>query len=254
MTNLFDVTNKRILVTGASSGLGAHFAEVLAARGANLALAARTLSKLQDTADRIRAHDGQATIVEMDVTRRASVQSGLNAAVAAMGGLDVVLNNSGVARTVAALDASEDDFNHVIDTNLRGAWHVAQLAAQHMAAHGGGTIVNTASILSYRVAGGLSAYAASKAALKALTESLALEWARYGIRVNAIAPGYIETEINRAFFASDAGQHVIKKIPQRRIGTPDDLDGVLLLLASDAAPFMTGSTLVVDGGHMCAGL
>jgi NAD(P)-dependent dehydrogenase (short-subunit alcohol dehydrogenase family) len=254
MAELFDVAHKRVLITGASSGLGAHFAQLLADRGAKVTLAARRMDRLQETAMRINAGAGSAAVVEMDVTHYESVKNGVAAAVKAMGGIDVVLNNSGVARTVAALDASEDDFNHVIDANLRGAWNVAQLSARHMASHGGGNIVNTASILSFRVAGGLSAYAASKAALKSLTESLALEWARYAIRVNAIAPGYIETEINRDFFASTAGQAVIKKIPQRRIGSPSDLDGLILLLVSDAASFMTGSTLVIDGGHMCSGL
>jgi NAD(P)-dependent dehydrogenase (short-subunit alcohol dehydrogenase family) len=162
-----------------------------------------------------------------------------------------VVNNSGVASTQAALDLDPADWDRILDTNTKGAWLVARAAARRLIDAGrGGSIVNIASIAGLRVAGRLAPYAASKAALLQLTKALALEWARYGIRVNAIAPGYVETDLNRDFLASDAGKAITARIPQRRVGRPEDLDGALLLLASDASAYMTGSTIVVDGGHL----
>jgi 2-deoxy-D-gluconate 3-dehydrogenase len=187
----------------------------------------------------------------MDVTDRASVEAGIARVGESLGVPDIVVNNAGIARTGPSLELSESDWRAVLDTNLDGAWHVAQAAARAMVAAGKrGTIVNIASILGLRVSSQLLAYAAAKAALVQLTKALALEWARHGIRVNAIAPGYIETEINRDFFATEAGRAVVKRVPQRRIGKPSDLDGTLLLLASDASSYMTGSVVVVDGGHV----
>ena len=156
--------------------------------------------------------------------------------------------------TKPALETDEADWDHVLDTNLKGAWMVASEAARRMADGGGGNIVNIGSIVAERVAGGLSAYAASKAGLIQLTRSLAVELARHSIRVNALAPGYIETDINRAYFATDAGLRMIKRIPQRRVGRPGDLDGALLLLASEASAFMTGTVITVDGGHTVSAL
>ena len=187
----------------------------------------------------------------LDVSDPASVARAVTQARDALGPITILVNNAGVAVTKPVLDQTEEDWNSVIAVNLTGAWRVAQAVARHMKEHGqGGSIINIASILGLRVAAQVPAYAASKAGLIHLTQALALELARFKIRVNAIAPGYIETDINREFFASEPGQTLIKRVPQRRLGKPEHLDGPLLLLASDASEFMTGSTLVVDGGHV----
>jgi NAD(P)-dependent dehydrogenase (short-subunit alcohol dehydrogenase family) len=189
------------------------------------------------------------------VTDAASVARAFEAGAQALGTINVVVNNAGIAITRPLLDHTEDDWLQVIDVNLNGAWRVAQAAARHMVANGaGGSIVNVASILGLRVAAQVPSYAASKAALIQLTKAMALELARHRIRVNALAPGYIETGINRGFFASEAGQALIKRVPQRRIGKAEELDGALLLLASDAGAYMTGSVLTVDGGHVVGSL
>ncbi|HQW38692.1 MAG TPA: SDR family oxidoreductase, partial [Usitatibacteraceae bacterium] len=205
-------------------------------------------------ADRLEAlvRDGSAAYaVALDVTDPASVEAAVRRAVELAGPIDILVNNAGVADTKASLELTEADWRRVLDTNLDGAWRVAQAVAKAMvAARRGGSIVNIASILGLRQATHLLAYAAAKAALVQVTRSLALEWARHGIRVNAIAPGYVVTEMNRDFFASDAGQAVVKRIPQRRVGSPRDLEGALLLLASDAGAYMTGSVVVADGGHL----
>ena len=248
---LFSVEGRVALVTGASSGLGENFARVLARGGAKVVACARRADRLRALVGEIEAGGGGAVAVPMDVTDRASVDAAFAQAREAFGVPDIVVNNAGIARTGASLELSEADWRDVLDTNLDGAWRVAQAAAQAMAAaRKGGSIINIASILGLRVASQLLAYAAAKAALVQVTQALALEWARLGIRVNAIAPGYVETGINRDFFATQAGQAVVKRVPQRRIGKPSDLDGALLLLASDAGSYMTGSVVVVDGGHV----
>ena len=184
--------------------------------------------------------------------------AGIGAAFAAaeerLGPVTVLVNNAGLTVTKPLLEHDEADWDKVMDTNLKGAWLVAQEAARRMAAAGGGNIINIASILGLRVAGTVPAYCASKAGLIHLTRVMALELVRYGIRVNALAPGYIETDINRDFFAGEAGQRLIKRIPQRRLGQLEDLDGALLYLASDASRYMTGSVVTVDGGHMVSSL
>ena len=251
----FDLTGKIALVTGASGGLGRHFALTLAAAGAKVALAARRTEQTEAVAGEIEESGGTAIAVSMDVTEEASVARGLSETSERLGAPTVVINNSGVARNEPALELTLADWDQVLDTNTRGAFVVARAAAQAMiAAKAGGSIINIASILGIRVAGRVAAYCASKAALLQLTRTLALEWARFNIRVNAIAPGYIETDINREFFASDAGLALINRIPQRRLGRAEELDGVLLLLASDASSYMTGSILVVDGGHLNSSL
>lgn len=255
MPGLFDLTGKHVLVTGASSGLGQHFAGLLAEAGAKVTLAARREAALARTVETIRAKNGPAQGVVMDVTDAASVERAFDAAEAAFGPVTILVNNAGVAATRAALDVDQDSWTQVIDTNLKGTWLAAQSAARRMVRHEvGGSIVNIASILGMRVAGGLASYAVSKAGLVQMTKALALEWARYGIRVNALAPGYIETEINRDFFAAEAGKAMVKRIPQRRLGRAGELDGALLLLASDAGSYMTGSVIAVDGGHLVSGL
>ncbi len=175
-------------------------------------------------------------------------------AAAKLGPVTVLINNAGVTSTGAAIDMTESDWSSVIDTNLRGSWVVARQAAHGMIPHGGGSIVNIASILGLRVAGGVAPYAISKAGVVQMTKALALEWARHRIRVNALAPGYFETELNDAFFASDAGKALIRRVPQRRLGQMPELDGPLLLLASEAGSYMTGSVIAVDGGHLVSGL
>jgi NAD(P)-dependent dehydrogenase (short-subunit alcohol dehydrogenase family) len=241
---------KVALITGASSGLGQHFARVLAGAGARVAVTARRRDKLQTLAAEINDAGGSALAVGMDVTDRMSVTDALDEITAEMAVPDVLVNNAGVASGSAALDVTDDDWHKVIDTNLQGAWIVAQETARRMRDHGGGNIINTASILGLRVSAGVAPYAISKAAVLQMTKALALELARFKIRVNALAPGYIETDLNEAYLQSDAGQAMIKRIPMRRAGRMHDLDGPLLLLASDASAYMTGAVIPVDGGHL----
>jgi NAD(P)-dependent dehydrogenase (short-subunit alcohol dehydrogenase family) len=255
MTDLFGLATRHALVTGASSGLGRHFAGVLATAGARVTVAARREAALAETVEGIQKSGAQAHAVRMDVTDAGSVEHGLAAAEAQFGPVDILINNAGITGSRPALDMTDSDWSGVIDTNLKGSWVVAQHAARRMVHHGiAGAIVNIASILGERVAGGVAPYAISKAGVIQMTKALALEWARHKIRVNALAPGYIETDLNEAFFASDAGRALIRRIPQRRLGEARELDGALLLLASDAGSFMTGSVIAVDGGHLVSGL
>lgn len=252
---IFDLHGRIALVTGASSGLGRHFAQTLAAHGAKVALAARRIDRTESLAQTIRETGGVAHPVRMDVVDGKSVERALDVVQGAIGVPDILVNNSGIARTAATFEMSEKDWSAVIDTNLSGAWRVARMTAQRMVEAGQpGAIVNILSILAFGVAGNLGAYAASKAGLLQLTRTMAMELARHRIRVNAIAPGYVRTDMTRAFFASEAGKSMIRRIPQRRIADPAELDGALLLLAGTASSYMTGSTIVVDGGHLAAGL
>ena len=249
--NLFDVRGKVALVTGASSGLGNHFARTLAASGATVVATARRADRLAALVDEIAKGGGKAIAIPMDVNDRASVEAAFAAAAGSAGVPDIVVNNAGIAQAKPSLDLTEEDWRGVLNTNLDGAWRVAQVGAKAMVGAGkGGSIINIASVLGMRVATSLLAYATAKAALIQATKALALEWARYRIRVNAIAPGYVETDMNRGFFATEAGQSMVKRVPQRRIGSPEHLDGALLLLASEAGTYMTGSVVVVDGGHV----
>jgi len=239
------------LVTGANGGLGSHFAQTLAAAGANVAVAARRIDSLRDVQEKLAGRGSRVAAVPLDVTNPDSVADAFDAAASALGPITVVVNNAGIAITKPLLDQTEEDWQQVIEVNLSGAWRVAQAAARHMVEHGrGGSIVNIGSILGLRVSSQVPSYAASKAALIQLTKAMALELARHRIRVNTLAPGYVETGINREFFASEAGQALIKRIPQRRIGKPEELDAPLLVLASDAGSYITGAVLAVDGGHL----
>jgi NAD(P)-dependent dehydrogenase (short-subunit alcohol dehydrogenase family) len=254
---MFDgcLQGKCALVTGAFGGLGRHFALTLVRAGARVGLVGRRVQAGLALAAEVRAAGGTVSVQAMDVTDAQSVRSAVDAVVEALGPIDVLVNNAGVAVTRPFLDLTEQDWNDVVEVNLNGAWRVAQCVARHMRdGKRGGSIINIASITGLRVAGAISAYVASKAGLIQLTQAMALELARYRIRVNALAPGYIETDLNREFFASEAGQALIKRIPQRRIGQAEELDGPLLLLASDASSYMTGSVIVADGGHLVSSL
>lgn len=246
-----DLSQKNVLVTGSSAGLGLHFARVLAAKGANVVLGARREGELAKACAEIVAGGGRASFVALDVRDSASIE----AAIGLMKGIDILVNNAGISASASAIDITEEEWDRVVDINLKGAFLTAQAAARRMKADGhGGAIVNIASILGLRVAGNLASYAASKAAVVHLTKALALEWARYGIRVNALCPGYIETDINRDFFATAAGEALVKRIPQRRLGRQEDLDAPLLLFCSSAGGYVTGASLAVDGGHLVTSL
>ena len=215
----------------------------------------RRVADCEKIASSIVAKGGRATPVRLDVADQASVNEAIKDITAAMGGLDILINNAGIANTAPWLSTSEETFDSVLDTNLKGAFLVAKAVAALMRDGGkGGSIVNIASILGLGVTGQVGPYAVSKAALIQMTKSMALEWARFSIRVNALCPGYVETDINRDFFATEAGAAVIRRIPQRRLGQMADLDAPLLLLASDAGTYITGTTLAVDGGHLLAPL
>lgn len=244
------LAGRTALITGASSGLGRHFALTMAQAGADVAIAARRMEMLETLAAEVATCGRKAVPIQLDVTDAGSIKVAVAQTAAALGSLDILINNSGMAPGDAALDVDEATWDRCLDTNLKGAWMMAQECARQMIRGAkGGVIVNIASILSVRVQKGTAPYAISKAGLLQMTRALALEWARYGIRVNALAPGYIETDISRDFLKSEGGQRMMKSIPQRRFGQAEDLDGALLFLSSDASRYVTGVFLPVDGGH-----
>ncbi|MEX0942716.1 MAG: SDR family oxidoreductase [Pseudomonadales bacterium] len=253
----FAMHGKNVVITGASSGFGHHFAGILAEAGASVVLGARRTDKIEARAEAVRQAGGKALGLALDVKVPDSMEKFLDDAEAAFGPIDVVINNAGVeagAKTYTMID--EEDWDHVLDTNLKAVWRMSKLYTERVAAsgQGGGNIINIASITAFRTIKGQFPYAVSKAALIKATEVMALEGAKFGVRVNALAPGYILTDVSRVLLESDRSETFRKGIPMRRYGEFEDLDGPLLLLASDASSYMTGSTIVVDGGHICAEL
>jgi NAD(P)-dependent dehydrogenase (short-subunit alcohol dehydrogenase family) len=255
--NPFQLQNKNVVITGASSGFGYHFAGVLSEAGANVILGARREEKIQARVNEIRADGGNATGIRLDVRDPMSIETFLDAALETYGPVDVVINNAGVepgAKTYTMID--EDDWDLVMETNLKSVWLMSKAYTKQVVSSGRkrGNIVNISSITDTRAIKGQFPYAVSKGALTRMTEVMALEAARYGIRVNALAPGYFLTDVSRVLLESEQAPEFVKGIPMRRLGEFSDLDGPLLLLASDASTYMTGSVVVVDGGHICASL
>ena len=255
MKNLFNLDGKIALVTGASGGLGRHFSKVLAGAGAKVCVVARRLDKINETVAAIESSGGVAFGFEMDVTDGASVNAAFDLIEEKVGLVTLAVNNAGVASGNLALEMEAGDWDQVMDTNLKGAWTVALAAAQRMAAaKTGGAIVNIASILGIGVSKGVMPYAVSKAGLIQMTKALALEWARHDIRVNALAPGYVKTDLSREYLVTEEGKAILKRVPQRRPAEMRELNAPLLLLVSEASSYMTGSVITVDGGHLVSSL
>lgn len=255
--DLFSLKGKNIVITGASSGLGHHFAGVLSRAGANVILGARREEKIRERVEELCEAGGQATGLRLDVRDAISINTFLDEAEQAYGPLDVVINNAGVepgAKTYAMID--DDDWDLVMETNLKSVWRISKAYTGQVVKNGRkqGNIVNISSITDTRAIKGQFPYAVSKGALTRLTQVMALEAARFGIRVNALSPGYFLTDVSRVLLESEMAPEFIKGIPMRRLGEFPDLDGPLLLLASDASRYMNGSLIVVDGGHTCASL
>lgn len=245
---------KIALITGASSGLGARFAKILAQAGAQVVLASRRMDRLKELRAEIEAEGGAAHVVALDVTDYASIKSAIAHAETEAGPIDILINNSGVSTTQKLVDVTPEDYAYVMDTNQRGAFFVAQEAAKRMIARHKGDpkkqhrIINIASVAGLRVMSKLGIYCMSKAAVVQMTKAMALEWGKYGINVNAICPGYIETEINSEYFKSEQGHQLIESLPRGRLGMPDDLDGILLLLAAEESRFLNGAVVTADDG------
>ncbi len=251
----FNLQDRVALVTGASSGIGKHMAQVLAKAGCRVGIAARRKDKLDDLAQAIEREGGTSIPIEMDVTDRASISDGLDLLTKAAGSPTIVINNAGVASGGAFLDATPEDTDHVFAVNERAVWDVAQLTARRMVAENAqGSIINISSILGLHTANGVASYAASKAAVAHMTKLFALELAPHSIRVNAIAPGYFMSEMTENFLNSERGKKFVKRAPMQRHGEPEELDGLILLLASNRSSFMTGTVIPIDGGHLCASL
>jgi NAD(P)-dependent dehydrogenase (short-subunit alcohol dehydrogenase family) len=250
VTTEFDMSGKVALVTGASSGFGVHFAKIMAARGAKVVVAARRVERLEALVAEIKADGGEAVAVAMDVTDSASIIAAFDQAEAAFGTVTMLANNAGVADVRSALKIGEDDWDKMIDTNLKGVWIAGQQAAKRMIEAGvSGSIVNTASILGLRVAFGQSSYSASKAAVIQLSKAMALEWTGKGVRVNALCPGYFLTEMTASAFDSPEAQAYLNSSPAGRPGDMDEMTAPFLLLASDAGSYQQGVALPVDGGQ-----
>ena len=254
--DLFNLDGKVALITGAGSGLGRQFAETLSDAGASVVLAARRREKLEETAELVRNKGGNAICLELDVTDSLSVTNCVRETTSEFGTPDILVNNAGIAKQAFLTDISEDDWDAVLDTNLKGVFMVAQAVVKSMInADKHGSIINIASVLGLRVSKALGSYIAAKSAVVQLTKAMAIEWSRYNIRVNALAPGYFITEINQEQFADGSAEDfLMRRVPMSRVGDLREIAGPLLLLASDAGSYMTGSIIAVDGGHVCSSL
>jgi NAD(P)-dependent dehydrogenase (short-subunit alcohol dehydrogenase family) len=245
---LFDMTGRTALVTGGGSGLGRQFSLTLAAAGATVVLAARRRAPLEEVADAIRQRGGIAHCLVLDVADKDQVDAAFSSS-SQLEAIDVLVNNAGIAAGSSLLDMEVETWDQVLNVNLKGAWLVARATAKHMiASNTRGSIINVSSVLGSAVQKGTGNYPAAKAALTHLTRCMAVEWARFGIRVNALAPGYFATDLSASYLESAQGSAMLKRIPQRRLGSPDELSGALLLLASQASNYMTGCVVTVDGG------
>lgn len=254
--DFFSLDGKVALITGAGTGLGRQFAETLAGAGATVALAARRREKLEETAAMVREKGGNAICLELDVTDSLSVTNCIRETISEAGVPDILVNNAGIAKQAFLTDISEDDWDAVLDTNLKGVFMMAQGVAKSLIhAEKPGSIINIASILGLRVSKALGSYVAAKSAVVQLTKAMAIEWSRYNIRVNALAPGYFITEINQDQFAGGSAEEFLRqRVPMGRVGDLPEISGPLLLLASGAGSYMTGSIVTVDGGHVCSSL
>ena len=257
MTYSIDLSGRVAFITGASGGLGAQFARTLAAAGAGVVLASRRLDKLKALRAEIEGAGGDAHVVELDVTDNDSIKSAVAHAETEMGSIDILVNNSGVSTTQRIQDVGEADYDFIFDTNVRGAFFVAQEVGKRMLARSrgaapggftGGRIINIASMAGLKVLPQIGVYCMSKAAVVQMTKAMALEWGRFGINVNAICPGYIDTEINHPHWQTEQGQKLVQMLPRKRVGEPKDLDGLLLMLASDQSHFINGAVIAADDG------
>ncbi|GAB4399397.1 MAG: SDR family oxidoreductase [Rhodoferax sp.] len=257
MAYSIDLSGRVALITGASGGLGAQFARTLAAAGAAVVLAGRRIERLKDLRAQIDAQGGDAHVVGMDVTQLASIRAAVAHAETEVGSIDILINNSGVSTTQRIQDVDEADFDHVFNTNVRGAFFVAQEVGKRMLARAqgtapgsytGGRIVNVASMAGLRVLPKIGVYGMSKAALIHMTRAMALEWGRFGINVNALCPGYIDTEINHAHWQTESGQKLIQMLPRKRVGQPADLDALIVMLCADESHFVNGAVISADDG------
>jgi NAD(P)-dependent dehydrogenase (short-subunit alcohol dehydrogenase family) len=252
-----DLSGRVAFITGASGGLGAQFARVLAGAGAGVVLASRRLEKLKELRAQIEGDGGDAHVIELDVTDNDSIKAAVAHAETEMGSIDILVNNSGVSTTQRIQDVGEEDYDYVFNTNVKGAFFVAQEVGKRMLARSrgaapgsftGGRIINIASMAGLKVLPQIGVYCMSKAAVVQMTKAMALEWGRFGINVNAICPGYIDTEINHHHWQTEQGQKLIQMLPRKRVGQPQDLDGLLLMLASDQSHFINGAVVAADDG------